>query len=163
MLTAILLDSTGRILAISPEWSQINSDAPQPGSSLTEIDTGVPGLAKWILESLAAGLPTAQREFPVDNETLSASLLSLNGLVGMPQLLLLLNKPSLPILPGEDVAARLRHDIKNRIGGLKLYATFLKRKLGEQPELLEVIGKIIDSLDQLTKEANNIRFGSSNS
>ncbi|HEY6233207.1 MAG TPA: hypothetical protein VIW64_18225 [Pyrinomonadaceae bacterium] len=51
------------------------------------------------------------------------------------------------------------HDLKNQLNGLKLYATFLKKRLekSERPvEELETINKILDGLDRSARDASLI-------
>ena len=55
------------------------------------------------------------------------------------------------------------HDLKNQLNGLKLYATFLKKRLekGERPaDELETVTKLITGLDRMAKDVSLItRFG----
>lgn len=50
------------------------------------------------------------------------------------------------------------HEIKNQLGGLKLYATFLRKKLPEGEDR-ETIGKILNGLNGLIEELAQIRRG----
>jgi signal transduction histidine kinase len=67
-----------------------------------------------------------------------------------------------PPLTGEQAAlseagrmtARLIHDFKNQMGGLKLYAAFLKKSLADQPEAAEIAEKIIAGLNAMSEHAN---------
>jgi len=49
---------------------------------------------------------------------------------------------------------RLIHDFKNQMGGLKLYAAYLKKRFAGQPEGLEIADKIIHSLNEMTENAS---------
>ena len=65
-----------------------------------------------------------------------------------------------PILvEGETIVTRQQwHDIKNHLGGVKLYATFLKRKLtggDDQP----IVDKILNGINGLIEELARIRRG----
>jgi len=51
---------------------------------------------------------------------------------------------------------RLIHDFKNQMGGLKLYAAYLKKRFADQPEGLEIAEKIIHSLNEMTENASLI-------
>src|SRR5215211_1340371 len=55
------------------------------------------------------------------------------------------------------------HDIKNQLNGLKLYATFLRKRFerGERPEdELETVNKIIAGLERAAADMNAlVRFG----
>ena len=51
------------------------------------------------------------------------------------------------------------HDLKNQLNGLKLYATFLKKRLekGERPaDELETVTKLITGLDRMAKDVSLI-------
>lgn len=55
--------------------------------------------------------------------------------------------------------ARLIHDFKNQLGGLKLYAAYLKKRFAAHPELaegLEIADKITQSINEMTENANMI-------
>lgn len=151
-LAVALLDNTGHVVALNQEWSKLatSNTTFSPGSSLAEIASGVPGLLEWV-----ANADEVKREFSFDNLKLNAQIMPLDWAGDEKQSLLVIS-----VQPGggDDPAARMRHDLKNRIGGLKLYVTFLRRKLTEQPDLLEVVNKMSDSLDQMNLEANKIRF-----
>jgi light-regulated signal transduction histidine kinase (bacteriophytochrome) len=55
------------------------------------------------------------------------------------------------------------HDLKNQINGLKLYATFLKRRIekGERPsDEQETVAKLIGGLDRAAEDlSTNVRYG----
>ncbi|MGH7811759.1 MAG: hypothetical protein ACREP5_15890, partial [Candidatus Binatia bacterium] len=51
------------------------------------------------------------------------------------------------------MAARLIHDFKNRLGGLKLYAAYLKKRFADNPEGLEVAEKIVQGLNEMADQA----------
>lgn len=57
----------------------------------------------------------------------------------------------------EAVVARLLHDFRNQLGGLKLYATWLKKSLTNNTlnvnEGIEVCDKILQQIDVLTVQA----------
>jgi hypothetical protein len=149
-----LLDSNDRVVAFNESWRQIvgEGNAINPGCSLAEIAAGITGLVEWVGKE-----QEGRREFFGLGQHWQASLLVMRG--AQPHRLLVIQlEPGKSEIDGpEDGYVKIRHDIKNRIGGLKLYATFLKRKLNDQAELLEVVGKMIASLDQMTVEANLIK------
>ena len=56
-------------------------------------------------------------------------------------------------------SVQIVHDLKNQLNGLKLYATFLKKRLekSERPgEELETINKILEGLDRSARDASLI-------
>ena len=53
--------------------------------------------------------------------------------------------------------ARLIHDFKNQLGGLKLYAAYLKKRFAAHPDLaegLEIADKIAQGVNEMTENAN---------
>ena len=52
---------------------------------------------------------------------------------------------------------RLQHDIKNQLGGLKLYTNFLKKRLADDNELIEIIDKMNNIVGAITQQVNQIR------
>jgi len=50
------------------------------------------------------------------------------------------------------MTARLIHDFKNQIGGMKLYASYLKKRFSDQPEGIEIAEKIIQGLNEMAEQ-----------
>ncbi len=156
----VVLDREQNVLAANSAWRALADGAGEPAGSFAAGAGQIPGLAEWIAKSEGE---EAQAEFQSGKGAVTARLVRLQG--EQPHRLLIIeNRPATAASAGqaesgteEDAYGRLRHDIKNRIGGLKLYTTFLKRKLGDQADLLDVVGKMLNSLDQMTVEVNKIR------
>ncbi len=51
------------------------------------------------------------------------------------------------------MAARLIHDFKNQLGGLKLYAAYLQKRFADNAEGLEIAGKIAQGLNEMAEQA----------
>ena len=51
------------------------------------------------------------------------------------------------------MAARLIHDFKNQLGGLKLYAAYLQKRFAENAEGMEVAEKIAQGLNEMAEQA----------
>ena len=51
------------------------------------------------------------------------------------------------------MASRLIHDFKNQLGGLKLYASYLKKRFADNPEAVEITEKIIQGLNEMADQA----------
>lgn len=51
------------------------------------------------------------------------------------------------------LTSRLIHDFKNQLGGMKLYATYLKKRFAENAEGAEVAEKIIQGLNEMAEQA----------
>jgi signal transduction histidine kinase len=52
------------------------------------------------------------------------------------------------------LTSRLIHDFKNQMGGLKLYAAYLKKRFADQPEGLEIAEKIVEGLNTMADHAS---------
>ena len=52
-----------------------------------------------------------------------------------------------------QATAKLVHDFKNQLGGVKLYATFLKTRLAHDAESVEIVDKIVQGLDGMADNA----------
>lgn len=61
---------------------------------------------------------------------------------------------------GELLVSRLLHDFRNQLGGLKLYAAWLKKSLANNtldvPEGIEVCDKILLQIDALTLQTKDV-------
>ncbi len=51
------------------------------------------------------------------------------------------------------MASRLIHDFKNQLGGLKLYASYLKKRFADNAEGVEIADKIILGLNEMAEQA----------
>ena len=51
------------------------------------------------------------------------------------------------------MAARLIHDFKNQLGGLKLYAAYLQKRFADNPEGMEIAEKIAQGLNEMAEQA----------
>lgn len=58
------------------------------------------------------------------------------------------------LLEAGRLTSRLIHDFKNQLGGLKLYAAYLKKRFADQPEGLEIAEKIVDGLNTMAEHAS---------
>jgi len=51
------------------------------------------------------------------------------------------------------MAARLIHDFKNQLGGLKLYAAYMQKRFADNAEGVEIAGKIAQGLNEMAEQA----------
>jgi len=51
------------------------------------------------------------------------------------------------------MAARLIHDFKNQLGGLKLYAAYLQKRFADNAEAVEIAEKIAQGLNDMAEQA----------
>jgi nitrogen-specific signal transduction histidine kinase len=67
----------------------------------------------------------------------------------------------LKLQEGDAIVTRQEwHDVKNHLGGLKLYATFLKRKLAMNEDQ-QIVEKMLQGIDVLIEHLAKIRRGES--
>lgn len=60
---------------------------------------------------------------------------------------------NLHLLRAGRLTSKLVHDFKNQIGGLKLYAAYLKKRFEDNPEGVEIADKIIEGLNGMAEQA----------
>lgn len=65
-----------------------------------------------------------------------------------------------PAIDDDRISQKAWHDIKNQLGGLKLYATFLKMRIGDTDELArETAQKIVGGVDSVVEAIARVRSG----
>ncbi|QQS48689.1 MAG: HAMP domain-containing histidine kinase [Acidobacteriota bacterium] len=57
------------------------------------------------------------------------------------------------LLEAGRLVSRLMHDFKNQLGGLKLYIAYLKKRFADQPEIIEVVEKVSQSINALVDQS----------
>jgi signal transduction histidine kinase len=60
------------------------------------------------------------------------------------------------LLEAGRMTSRLIHDFKNQLGGLKLYAAYLKKLFSDQAQGLEITEKIIEGLNVMAEQAASV-------
>ena len=171
----------GRIRSASPEvGALLGGEPPQPGALLAEGLAAAPGLAKWIEGALErsgpgrmfqTGVVAEEARLPLrvyvtllpdgalpdralpdrvspDGGSEPAAAVALQRVSG-----------SVEVSPS-SVARQTWHDIQNQLGGLKLYATFLKKKLGAaDDQVRETADKIVAGIDAVSQTIASARRG----
>jgi len=123
---------------------------------------GCPALGEQFQHFLTLGIGEQRVELRSHGSARDLFLRQLEGGAQGPLVLVEMGHP--PAADGEQAAlveigrltARLIHDYKNQMGGLKLYATFLKKRFADQPEGVEIAEKIIQGLNLMAEQANLI-------
>ncbi len=155
----ILCQTDGRIIAVN---RGLTSDADfknlfaDEAISLTELSRrlGCAGLpAKF--EAFTKSEKSAE-DFSLDLK--NCRMRKLDGGGDQSSILIELNSPEIRneqkfLLEAGRMTARLVHDFKNQLGGLKLYSAYLKKRFSDQPEGLEIAEKIIQSLNSMAEHA----------
>jgi len=174
-VTVIACDAAGRINSVGGEIEKFTQDfsiSPQLlGRQCADVFKEIPQLTDWLeseMRSRESAINASQQLSLASGQgLLQAHLLSLksDGQQGGFILLLIaqLDSPQKSEQPNSSCSStllsqRLRHDLKNQLGGMKLYATFLKRRLSHDAALVEPVEKIIAGIDALTAQISQMRF-----
>ena len=51
------------------------------------------------------------------------------------------------------LTARLIHDFKNQLGGLKLYVAYLKKRFADNAEAAQIVDKLVETVDAMAEQA----------
>lgn len=160
----------GVIVAVSPALISFAEQARQNGNGLTTLTELTklidgPGLSQRV-EEFAASMEVA--------ETFSCRFRSGEGQVSLqklgqkpdvlrqePMILISLNFQSdadreQDLLRAGRLTSQLVHDFKNQIGGIKLYAAYLKKRIADSTEGLEIAEKIVQGLNAMAEQASMV-------
>jgi nitrogen fixation/metabolism regulation signal transduction histidine kinase len=163
----IVCGRDGRIRSATPEAHELlGGDALEAGASLADGFAAAPGLARWVEGALARGGPARMFQTGVIAATNAPPLrvyltvLPDGGSDGEVALALTRVTGTEDVVLPHDVARKTWHDIQNQLGGLKLYATFLKKKLGTaDDQVRETAEKIVMGVDAVSQSIANARRG----
>lgn len=163
----VVCDGSGRVTSATDGVAAfLGGRGAEAGASVADLFDISPDAASWVAAALGRANESAKAETTtIPSWPAGAVRLTTSRLAGgaSPSVALLLEsaKPVAPdvALPHE-VARKTWHDIQNQLGGLKLYATFLKRKLGSADEQLrETADKIVQGVDAVSQSIANARRG----
>jgi len=146
----------------------IGADAVQ--KHFTEIFGRDSNITKWLTEQLEAarkqGDYSAESHIQDSEALVSVRVESLKTGAELYGFAVYLNphgakNQCLTLEEGDAVVTRQEwHDVKNHLGGLKLYATFLKRKLALEEDQ-QIVEKMLQGIDVLIEHLAKIRRGES--
>ncbi len=160
--TVVLFDAEGRVrTATSGAGALLGGAHLEPGVSVAEAFGATPELQQWVAITADRVRTTGDGDSCVvgdgNGAKLQVCVLPTDGGDGFA----LAAAPSEPpALDGAEVSQRAWHDIKNQLGGLKLYATFLKMKLGKEDDLVrETSEKIVKGIDAIVVSIAELRSG----
>ena len=170
-VTLVVCDAAGRVLAVSANApKEIIHCSPVAHQHYAEIFGELSAITRWLTDHLGearrAGDYFIESQVEADSGALQVRLESLmcdQELYGFA--LTLAPAGSAPAVgaleEGDSVVYRKQwHEIKNYIGALKLYATFLTRKLPEGDER-QTIEKMLTGINSLIDYLAKIRRGES--
>jgi nitrogen-specific signal transduction histidine kinase len=163
----IVCERDGRIRSATAAARELLRGARlEAGVGLAEGLASSPGLARWVSGALEREGPIRAFQTGVvadgGAEPLRVYLTVLPDGTAEGAIALALSHvgASDEVVSPRDVARKTWHDIQNQLGGLKLYATFLKRKLGEADDQVRVTAdKIITGIDAVSQSIANARRG----
>jgi nitrogen-specific signal transduction histidine kinase len=160
--TVIVFDADGLVRsATSGAAALLGSGELRSGASLDDAFAGAPTLRQWIaLAADRARASGAGDSCVLLGDGGPAVQVCLAPIAGGDGFALVASPSEPPSVDAESVSQRAWHDIKNQLGGLKLYATFLKMRLGAQDELVrETSEKIVSGIDAIVRSIAEVRRG----
>ncbi|MEN3335599.1 MAG: hypothetical protein V7641_4964 [Blastocatellia bacterium] len=168
-VTLVVCDAAGRLLAISANApKEIISCSPVAHQHFAEIFGESSAITRWLTDHLGQarreGDYFAESQVEASDGLLQVRLESLmcdEELYGFALTLTPVVAPATGerLEDGDSVVYRKQwHEIKNYIGALKLYATFLTRKLPEGDER-QTIEKMLNGINSLIDYLARIRRG----
>jgi len=161
-LGVLVCDRDGRIRTASREVSELlGGDISSGEQTVADRYAGSRQFVEWVtgaLERSAAGESQYGLVRAVEGGMLRAGATQLED-GGFAVTLVRADVGDRVVSP-QDVARKTWHDIQNQLGGLKLYATFLKRKLGDaDPQIRETADKIVAGIDAVAQSIADARRG----
>jgi hypothetical protein len=166
-VTLLVCDAAGKVQAVSSNSSAVNFAQPETTQKhFSEVFGRDSQLTHWLTEQIGLARKRGEHyaESTVQNGSceLTVRLESLRRDSELYGFAVYISSPAAggPALgEGDAIVTRQQwHDIKNHLGGLKLYATFLKRKLpaGDDQQTVE---KMLSGIDGLIDHLAKIRRG----
>jgi hypothetical protein len=167
-VTLLICDAAGKVQAVSSGNSAYKLARPEAAQKhFSEVFGRDSQLTDWLTEQFSIARKDAEHyaESRVRNGSgeVMVKLESLrrdSELYGFAVYISSIEEAARPALgEGDAIVTRQQwHDIKNHLGGLKLYATFLKRKLpaGDDQQTVE---KMLSGIDGLIDHLAKIRRG----
>ena len=167
--TLVICDAAGRVLAVSANAPRaIISCSPVAHKHFAEVFGESSAITRWLSDHLGQarreGEYLAETQVELGDGLLHIRLESLmcdQELYGFALRVAPIGKQALGegLEDGDSVVYRKQwHEIKNYIGAMKLYATFLTRKLPEGEER-QTIGKMLNGINSLIDYLARIRRG----
>jgi hypothetical protein len=137
--------------------------SPRESRHYTEMFGSGSSLAEWVSEAhshcQAVADHCAESDLEYDGTIVHIVFLALKTTHRISGFALLISNAGQSMLEGGTVVTREQwHDIKNHLGGLKLYATFLRKRITsveEQP----IVDKILKAINGLIDHLARIRRG----
>ena len=162
---AICLTS-GRIVAVNPAFRSLTGDQEfklEKASTIAEIAQHLEcrQLQKSFDDFVVSGGAGQKTSLLLQGNNFQLLLHRLGGVGGVDDQDIIMveivdareARDEFHLLQAGQMTARLIHDFKNQMGGLKLYAAYLKKSFSDRPEGIEIAEKIIQSLNNMAEMA----------
>jgi len=162
---AICLTS-GRIVAVNPAFRSLTGDPEfklEKASTIAEIAQHLEcrQLQKSFDDFVVSGGAGQKTSLLLQGNNFQLLLHRLGGVGGVDDQDIIMveivdareARDEFHLLQAGQMTARLIHDFKNQMGGLKLYAAYLKKSFSDRPEGIEIAEKIIQSLNNMAEMA----------
>lgn len=156
----VLCHTDGRIVAGNAVWERWLAEIGMPGESLDEVASRLacPSLLGLFQQFCVGAAPLAAFPLKVGERERQLRLHRLGELILL-EIAAVPNEAEGSLAQIGRLTARLIHDFRNQMGGLKLYAAYLKKRLAQtesaeaRAEGVEVAEKIIAGLDTMAEQA----------
>jgi hypothetical protein len=158
MFGAALIDEGCKFRALSNGFRSVIGCSNDAAREPDVVFEHVPGLRDWISAAIAS---RAAASFNGESFGLAFLPLDIQNGSGPESpnatFFLIANRLTPSNALNTDRVRRLQHDIKNQLGGLKLYTNFLKKRLAGDNELIEIIDKMNNIVGAITQQVTQIR------
>ena len=161
-ISVIICDATGRVLSASGG----RGESPGAAASVRTVSEALaerPKLREWVDVALDRVREDGAGDSCVviedDGVALDVCIVPLDGESGTAFAVVASRADVVAVNP-DQVSQKAWHDIKNQLGGLKLYATFLRKRFGGVDALAqETVGKIVSGIDAVVDAIAAARRG----
>jgi hypothetical protein len=155
---AALIDEGFNFRALSNSFRSVIGCPDETVSEPDAVFGHVPGLRDWLSAAIAS-----RADASFNGESFCLTFLPMNVQdSSAPEgaytsFYLIASRSTPPAGMNTERVRRLQHDIKNQLGGLKLYTNFLKKRLADDTELIEIIDKMNNIVGAITQQVAQIR------
>jgi hypothetical protein len=158
-IAVIIFDREGRVRSASGGAGALLGGVPAVGASAGEAFAASPELGAW-LGIVGERSGTGDDDACVISAGLPAPVEVRFAPLGADGFAVVATGVEAPAVDPGSVSQRTWHDIKNQLGGIKLYATFLKKRLGEaEPLVKETAEKVVAAVDAVVHSIGEARRG----
>jgi len=155
---AAIIDDGSKFRALSKGFRSVVGCPDDTSCELDAVFAHNEGLRDWIVTAISA---RASVNFNGDSFRLQVLPIDVNSNSlsddNSATFFLVASRLTPPNILNIERIRRLQHDIKNQLGGLKLYTNFLRKRLADDNELIEIIDKMNNIVGAITQQVSQIR------